>query len=480
MIKSLSEKYPLITKSLFVKLLIPSILLGFSIGSGIFFTIYFWGAICGLTVSWVIYKKPIFGLIILIGFDLSIALFTGSLSVMAIGTIAIIVLIVGSLIIKGEFLSPKTRINTPVDRYLFAFMFIGFIYALIGLLRSNELDSIIGDLYNLVTKLCFMFFLTVMLLYNKEKIREFVHYFLYMTLFFSAGYLVLYFSGAISDFVDSGTGATYYQQSDFVRVGFAPGFPTFHLIFFISLWIYVEDKRIKILTSMTIFLVLLILALTLKRTYWISFAMSLMILFGLLGFREKMKVMKNLFWGGIAISLILILYLGLFSNLSQTLSFYLDTISGRVESINDPQDDSVENRIKEYMGVIKAISVNPLGYGLGSKIKAFSANERKVVYKHYVHNSYLFYSVQVGIFGFSIYLFTLLIYFKEAFKLHKLLEDRFFKGMIMGCIAACIGEGINNLTTLSLNTIYISIALGLIFVIRNIIEKERLTKPITT
>ena len=258
------------------------------------------------------------------------------------------------------------------------------------------------------------------------------------------------------------------MKSEFIRLSCAPGFPIFHLIFFICLWIYADTIPMKVLSGITTALLLIILILTLKRTYWIAFAVSLLFVFTVLGYREKMKVLKTLLWGGGFTAVLIAVYVSLF-HIPHDVSFYMEKTTQRVEGINR-KVPSVTNRLREYNDALRAISHNPWGYGLGTEIKAYSTRKHRVVPKHTIHNFYLFYSLQIGVIGVFLYLAIFLLFFREALKIHNLLRDRWMKGINLGFLAASLSLLLCGFSTLFNNSIYPSIGMGAVFGIGKILR----------
>ncbi|MFC2172448.1 O-antigen ligase family protein [Acidobacteriota bacterium] len=443
--------------------------IGIFLGARTDLSFYVFACISLALICLIAFVRPLYGLLIIIVYDLVIPFLTDSIHVIFIGSAFIISIVCLSLLWRHQVVLFKDKRRFIVDCLFFLLVIMTCIHLIVGIARSHDLEFIFGDFYHLFFQIFMPFFAAVAIFDNREKVNKFVDGFIYITFIGAVVITALYFSGKITgleqaDFV--GVGA----DDSFLRLGFATGFPFFHLIFAGIFMIYVDSGRKRLVLYVTFILLAIILALTLKRTFWLATIVSLGAALLLSFLKDSMRFVKNglLFF---VISLLILAAVGFSQSKNKNIFESAEILKERLLSI-DVDNPSLVQRTWEYEGVVKAISRNPAGSGLGTAVKTYSTGQHKIVWKHFIHNSYLKFALQLGILGCGVYIAIFLLFFRESMRSFFNLKDCQTRGMVLALCAASSSFMISALATATWNNIYFSIAIAIVFALRRFEEES--------
>ena len=212
----------------------------------------------------------------------------------------------------------------------------------------------------------------------------------------------------------------------------------------LSIGIFVSSKFIKILMIVISLVFIIANIFTFTRGSWLFLLISIMLLFVYFSFRNKLKL-------GI-ILLILIVGFILISNLmfDRIALPFFKTLTERFETISLSKifsEPSIQDRIAETKGILKAISSNPItGYGLGGMYE-FNSPLRRESPTWYCHNAYLFIWFKMGMLGLIAYLYFYFQIIKRGLSFYKETQNLYFKAISIGCTIFFMGNAIYTITS---------------------------------
>lgn len=171
------------------------------------------------------------------------------------------------------------------------------------------------------------------------------------------------------------------------------------------------QKKFKTEIILVIFtgIAIVFLIATFSRTFWVTLAAVIIILFLFFSFKKKLKIINYT----LIISLILV---GLaFIYFKDNLELFFQIVFGRLTSATmGTKDPSVVARLMEWNEVTRQILNAPLyGAGLGTKFTFYFVIYEYTIHTNIIHNGFLYLIYRVGIplsmfyFGFLIYYFIL-------------------------------------------------------------------------
>jgi len=202
------------------------------------------------------------------------------------------------------------------------------------------------------------------------------------------------------------------------------------LLCFSSL-IYNRNIFLRILFALLSIVFAVSLAFSFSRGYWLSAILGILILFIILEFRTKIKIIA------IVLSLLL-LFIGSFYILFEDMTInIIKSISERFATIeNISEDISVMNRLEEYKALTSVIVKNPiLGYGLGAEFYYYNIINVQDFKSWYTHNAYLYLIFKLGLLGFITFFWFYFSHIYTGIKAFLISNNRFHKSVLLGIIS---------------------------------------------
>lgn len=250
-------------------------------------------------------------------------------------------------------------------------------------------------------------------------------------------------------------------------------FPSMIALVFLNLSFYSEKKRDRFLYLMISAPLILHLIFSFTRGYWFGFSAGLTISYAFFVWQTKNTGAKKLliFMRGILLSGILIFILMILAS-----SFFpVDNLpieaSRRLESsFKWVPFSSAFARLVEYKACFEKIKENPiLGHGFGYVLEYRDPLFPKASSQWYIHQSYLYITLKMGILGLVAFLWLFYVFFKSNIRNCMRIQNAFYKGLAFGFICNAIQLLISGLTNYEfaavINTCYLAFAMGAVIVI---------------
>ncbi len=366
-----------------------------------------------------------------------------------------------------------SRISTPLDKWVILWLsviLVSFIYGFY--FRDNNMRYLLGDLYKFL-EIISIFWLTTLIIKDSKQIRFLVWGFLIVALMFSIIDSMIFFVRfrALGDVLGA-------------RVRYAAQFSSiFALVLTVSLLLYQQKRRTRIIFVFLGFVFLVSFALTFFRTGYVALPCALAFVFFLYFHKHKRRFLsyaKNF----VARVLFLLVFVGLVSGI-----FALSNISiikettARFYSMSDISLlGSAQIRISEAKSIMSDVVANPLlGAGLGSEYSGPSWTEdgglaRDIVWhkKHYVHNNYFEFLLRIGIPGLLIFLFLAFKYLKDAMKFYLRSRNWLHQGILLGAIGIFVSSAILALSCNMLYSPLVFMMIAVTYCVAYLEEKVRL------
>ncbi len=228
---------------------------------------------------------------------------------------------------------------------------------------------------------------------------------------------------------------TFDQQYDALRL-LPPGQILLLVSLITSICMVAFENRRSLLFSRYPYLVALLgvgLLLTYTRNYWIALLLAVCLLFLLrIGIEGKKRLLVLL----AVVTILAVLFIGLFSGSGGKIDKAFDAISVRYGSLFAPKklnrDSSLGDRYIENGYAIKQIEDHPvLGIGLGNDYRPELPGMREGL-TYYIHNSYLYIMTDTGLTGFCFFFWFYIVFLVRAMKHWKQIQDKFLKSALLG------------------------------------------------
>lgn len=299
---------------------------------------------------------------------------------------------------NAVFGAQRISIPMPVLCLLFAFLAWSTFGAIHGLVRGFGNDS-------LAEYRCLIPYLLVLVIVSELSPRAIRHVMLVIT----AALVIVAVRGAL-DFI-AGKGGDTDNPGELRVMNFEYTYPVFATI--LSVTLLSEQARPRWIAVVALVMSLVALYVSFYRGAYIALTVSGFVLYWLLSKAGRRRYMRSLLLMGVmGVTLIAPLML-VVSGLARGLG----TIAGRAESIlNVHTDTSIGHRFAEWAASVDMLKHAPVfGNGLGARVLFFSPmyNEQTNTlgywsYDFYMHNSYLWFCVKLGIPGVLLFLGFLL------------------------------------------------------------------------
>jgi O-antigen ligase len=189
--------------------------------------------------------------------------------------------------------------------------------------------------------------------------------------------------------------ASYLWELWSGRKAFGAGFFFGSAVLLMSIFLHLRGLLWKLLAVLGFVLTALALAFTFSRGFWIGTTFGIAVLLLLVEQRRRMELLLTVSLGGLLAAFIVLVFAG---NLGDAI---LRAISTRLfTSSSFTQDISLANRIAETQWALKLFAESPvIGYGYGTLVPHYNLILGVTEYSNYLHNSYIYVLVKVGILG---------------------------------------------------------------------------------
>ena len=342
-----------------------------------------------------------------------------------------------------------------INHYLTGLWLTGAFATLIAGIGNNSLYYVLADIYHWHIELILVSFFTasILVLMDEYRIIQLLIYASLISGVFGCFFLFLSYSGLIN------TGGHMVKAIDMWRLTATRGFPEYSLIFLTATYLFqgsLSDKLYLLRTiSMCILLILLIF--TLKRVAWISYFLSLPIIF------LSRRLLKTIIKAGCILLPVMIFII---LNYPMHVIFFISNLLDFLTyNPNYTVFDTLMDRVRQFTELYPYMKNNSIGYGFGA---AYDYKPGEVV--HYVHNYYIYYFLQLGYLGMASLLLITAAIFKKSYNI--LCTTFRFKWINRLSLAVLFVMLFNGLTLLSTHTVFCGIGYGFIFASFRLVKHE--------
>jgi len=309
--------------------------------------------------------------------------------------------------IKKEYgLFPKT----PLNRGIIAYTLICFFSTIMGSIYGKI--NVVGFFFVLKYFEYFVvFFMVVNFIKTKEQVKIFV--------------ILLLITCAITAFmgfmqIPAGKRVTAPFEGAEGEPGTFGGYLIMMMSVSIGLFLTSENRRTKILLTGLIILSLIVIMATESRAAWMGLPFMYLVFLVL----NKKKLLLI----GAVIVIVAISPFILPENVKDRFSGTFKTEKGyqaKLGGTNLALDSSASLRVMSWQGVIKDLKYHPIfGYGITGY--------------WFIDAQYFRTLIELGILGFSIYMYLMYSIFRFILEIHRISNDSFVKGLSMGVLAGFV------------------------------------------
>lgn len=231
------------------------------------------------------------------------------------------------------------------------------------------------------------------------------------------------------------------------------------------------SKPIKYLLVSAFVVLLFAIFISLTRGMWISTLVSLFILIGYYVYRKGRRAFPALIRVSVVAVLLFTAFIYFFTDqpmLQQIMGFGTTRISSIFQAT---ADISLINRYQEIVQVIQSVRSHPfLGLGLGAILSWRDMLFPWIIHStFYIHNSYFWMLLKMGIIGFGAISIVLFLFFKKAINLLRRLDSSYQRAVVLGLVTGLVSVLIFSITSPFINlgagNFYFATAIGIISVI---------------
>jgi len=427
------------------------------------------------------FYKPLWGLLILIGFFLAPGLFnTPEVTPLETFWGVLFAAGFGGALARAFFEKKKLLLPLREESFLWGALFFLLWGAISLLVTFREGEKLIWWLRKYLDFVgYFLVFWVVWCIGEKKRswIKVLVSLFFFVGVVKGIQQLIWYYS----NFQEAITGNDFQLLRRGAYAEFF-GFPG--SILAICFYLNSKMRREKIFYGVLIFFFLLLLGLSLTRSIWLGFGISLLVL--LIGFKDLRAGVARV----LASFLLLVgAILGAaFFFQRESVIYLFHWINVRLLSFFKLQFDvSLLDRLAEWKSLWALSWQRPfLGHGIGSGFTFYSVNPWSWIEEggigrvtvRYSHNLYLYLFYTLGIVGLFLFLFMIFGLLKTTRKIWKKSEDSFTKAYCAAIFSICIGFLMASITVPifmgKTNTVLIGLLMGIVAVLnRKILVGEK-------
>jgi len=240
----------------------------------------------------------------------------------------------------------------------------------------------------------------------------------------------------------------------------------------------IKEKKAKNFYTFAIIFFGVLQVLSFVRSRWLGFIAGVTFLFFVMSPKEKKALLR---YGLIAL-LVILVYIQICAIFpSEHFVFKLPhLIEKRFATIFKPQEElTVMTRFSEWSMATEKIKRHPIiGNGLGTQVSYISYDRYKRPTKSspYLHNSYLFYYMNMGLLGFIAIFWLIVRFIKYGIKVYRTTKDRYYKAFALGSTAVFCAMSLSALMgamlSLGTGTIVVGFLMGAVALIDKYAEKE--------
>jgi hypothetical protein len=419
--------------------------------------------------------KPVYGFILMVVAAVAIDYASHDLVLMGASNAAIVAMLALNVLREKRFVPPgvQLRTRTPADKYFLWLLALALIYMVIGFARGNDPVYVLGDFFHLALEMSVPFFLFVIFMRRRDRMEGFIHQLAMWMLIFSAVVLLLYVTGIFQMLPGAGYS---YRGMGILRIRYNHHFPLLPILWLLGVWLFQAPSKQRNWTGLALVAMTIILILGLKRSLWVTLAFVLLFYLTSIGARQRMRALGTAF-ASVAVVTIVASFLLPRELLDEAreLDTYTEVVRNRFSKRESDLMMSIENRHVQLQDAVETALRNPLGYGIGSEFDlVFSARDNVPVPTHHVHNSYLQYVLQIGIWWLFIIIGLTVHVFTFGRRLFQRLPDGELKGAVLGAMGCYLAIIITSLTEISVNTFFLPYSVAAIHVIAEIARREGL------
>jgi hypothetical protein len=378
-------------------------------------------------------------------------IFTGSevlraFSVAGVASVVIFILL-GIKLLEGKMTISS---NSMAGWRLLSPVVLLCVYGLvIGIYKENKTYYVYADVYHLLIELVLLSLLTIWAFKDRSPL------YVLKTLAFTAVILgLLGITGSVLGTLGYLTSGGHFVESlGAWRLKAGRGFPEFLLILITASFSFRGDipRTIRHLRFSALLILLINLVLVLRRSMWISYSLSLLILF------LPRHTIRVLVIFTILLLPCLIIFSVLFPGTTQSLLLFLGELL--TYNPNYTVADTLLERFQQLSSVLVYLTKNSWGYGFGAEFFTYWTRGNEYGLVHYIHNLYVYYFLQLGFVGCTIFLIPLMVVPSRLWK--NMAIHPSYEWLSRGCLAGLAALLVNGLVMVSTHTVFAGLILGL-------------------
>ena len=282
------------------------------------------------------------------------------------------------------------------DFLILSFFFLLIFNFVVAFLNNNDLMLWLREYF--MFSIVLIYFPIRDILKDEKDIKSFLKVFAVVVVFCGFYQIYLYYNRINTDLV--------YAYELKHGYNFNQTLYTIASIYGFVFTFFQLKKRDELLSIIFTGIVVVSLIATFSRTFWVTLAAVIFILFLFFPSKKKVKIVVYL-------SVILgIFFISAYLLMKDNLMIFLEVIINRfTSSAEGKQDLSVVARLMEWTEVIKQIFNQPLyGKGLGGKFSFYSVIVTHSLHTDIIHNGYLFILFRAGI-PLSLFYFGFIVFY---------------------------------------------------------------------
>lgn len=243
--------------------------------------------------------------------------------------------------------------------------------------------------------------------------------------------------------------------------------------------ILVKDRKAKIFYAFTTLFFGIQQVIAFVRSRWIGAIAGAIFLFFVLSPMRKKRFLKY----SLVILFLILIYVQVCSMFPYEHLFFKFPylVEERFATIFKPSNEiTALTRFSEWKAVAGKIKEHPvIGNGLGNRVSyiTYDRSKQPLEVSSYIHNSYLFFYLNMGILGLLAVLWLLIAFVFYGLRVYRDTKEDYYKAFALGCVTAMVGIAVSSLIgaglTFPSRTITIGFLLGAIVVIDKFAEKDR-------
>lgn len=213
------------------------------------------------------------------------------------------------------------------------------------------------------------------------------------------------------------------------------------------------------------------------RSRWLGAIAALMAIFLVTSPPQKGRFLRPLSFLALCLTFLLAVSLTVPALFQNPALDFMQMIQKRFATIfKGRADPTTEARFLEWKAAVKEIRDHPwLGSGLGKGVAYFDTTlyHPRTVTTRYIHNSYLFFLLNMGWVGLLAFLWLCVSFVFYGLRVFHSVEDPYYKGMVLGCWSAFIALLVAAFAGASLNDSALTIWAGFLMGTVTVIDRQK-------